>query len=160
MRTELCEYCGAEDSRNVLVTPCQCYKKFEDRGWWHIKCLKEHLARMDVQGGAACPRCLKRYKIRFDFALSCDRFCSFDSLNKCACGRRLTGRTPPAVTRLPPSLFELSVIGLTIMCTGFAFYVVNWKVRRRGDRGAGDTPEGRHRQCLRRMPTPFTCLRC
>lgn len=48
-RIEVCEHCCERDLRDNMVTPCQCHKKYEDCGWWHLDCIEDHLRRMDVQ---------------------------------------------------------------------------------------------------------------
>lgn len=69
---------------------------------------------------ASCPRCKKPYKIRYKFELSCSRLLSCEALNHA---------------------FEMCMILFTLLCTAFAFYVVDWEVR-----GAAAGAQGRGRQ--------------
>lgn len=97
-----------------------CYKKFEDRGKMHRACLQDHLAVLSAQNEDvavhSCPRCSKPYRLNVHHAFKCDfsHVCTARAINHA---------------------FEFSIVVFTLLCTVFAFFLLDWEELSR-DRGS------------------------
>ena len=76
MNLEKCELCKVVETRssNKLITACDCYKKSEDYGRMHRKCLQEFIAEENLMHHRipTCPRCKCKYKLRFQYSTKLD----------------------------------------------------------------------------------------
>ena len=103
-----CEGCGevARGDERPLVSPCDCYKKEEDLGRWHVECLKKMLESRDVQDGATCLRCRQKLRLRFRMQLTWHTLCSAASLS---------------------SLFELAVLVFSVAAVAAVVVTLPWQ---------------------------------